>query len=88
MAEMEKVEMSFEDCMASGNRDTMLRLGKQYALGYGVNRDSERAEQLISTSADKENREARVLMDFINKWRNEEKMMLCRLPKTCILYHF
>ena len=56
-----------DDCVVLGDADAMLMLAKCCALGLGMERDAERAEALISESADNGNGEARELLKLISE---------------------
>ena len=65
-----------EDCVALGDTDSILILAQCCALGYGMERDAERAESLISEAANKGNHEALCLMDLINHWKGQKSVNL------------
>ena len=71
-----------EDCVAFGDADAMLMLAKCCAFGHGMERDTERAESLISEAANKGNDEAWCLMKLINEWKRQQSINLEGLFST------
>lgn len=64
-----------EDCVAIGDPDSMLMLGKCCALGRGMEQNVERAKVLLSESAKKGNSEAQFLMKIITSFQGEENIV-------------
>ena len=67
-----KAVLLLEDCVTLGDVDAMLMLAKCCALGYGIEKNAERAEELITESATKGNREAQILSQFIKNLKGQE----------------
>ena len=55
-----------EDCVATGDTESMLMLAKCCALGHGTEYDAGRAKSLISEAANKGNEDAQSLMQDIH----------------------
>ena len=73
-----------EDCVALGDADAMVMLAKCCALARGTEHNAKRAEALVSQAAEKGNDEARILMQLINDWKGQERIVLESLRK-CLL---
>ena len=73
-----------EDCVALGDADAMMMLAKCCAFARGMEHNAERAEALVSDAAEKGNHEARLLMQLINDWKGQERIVLESLRK-CFL---
>ena len=67
-----KAVLLLEDCVAHGDVVAMMMLAKCCALARGMEHNAERAEALLSDAAQKENDEARFLMQLINDWKGKE----------------
>ena len=65
-----------EDCVARGDTDAMVMLAKCCALAHGMEHNAEHAEALLSDAAQKENYDARILMQLINDWKREKSLDL------------
>ena len=65
-----------EECVAHSDADAMVLLAKCCALGRGMEHDAGRAEALVSEAAEKENHEARILLQLINDWKGKERIDL------------
>ena len=68
-----------EECVACGDAEAMLLLAEYCAFGRGMEQNKERAETLISESAKNKNKEAALLMKYINEWKGDEDIDLTRL---------
>ena len=68
-----------EDCVALGDAESMLILAKCCAIGHGMERNTERAESLISEAANKGNHETQCLMELINEWEGTDNVDLSSL---------
>lgn len=78
MEESETVKL-LKERIAQGDSEAMLLLAECYALGRDAEQNRVKAEELISCSAKKGNKEAQSLVRLLKKWRKETTMDMTRL---------
>lgn len=81
--EMDKEEAKafslLEDRTSHDDAEAMLMLAKCYAFGRGIEQDMERAEALVTESANKGNDEAQKLVKLLHEYKGNETIIVTRL---------